>query len=42
LVAHENYDVVREAIGMLEETWNEKITGTPFPFKYGEYSYFLS
>jgi hypothetical protein len=42
LVTHENYDVVREAIDMLEEKWNEEITGTPFPFKDGEYSYFLS
>ena len=41
-VAHENYNVVRGAINMLEETWNEEIRGTPFPFKDGEYSYFLS
>jgi hypothetical protein len=41
-VAHENYEVVRELIGSLEETWDEVITGCPFPFKDGEHSYFLS
>ncbi|KAI5116307.1 hypothetical protein M0805_009633 [Coniferiporia weirii] len=41
-VAHENYEVVRGLIDDLEETWDEEITGTPFPFKDGEYSYFLS
>ncbi|THH10531.1 hypothetical protein EW145_g1261 [Phellinidium pouzarii] len=41
-VAHEDYEVVRRLIDNLEETWDEKITGTPFPFKDGEYSYFLS
>ncbi|KAF8519327.1 kinase-like domain-containing protein [Hysterangium stoloniferum] len=41
-VPHENYDVVRELIRSLEETWDEVVTGTPFPFKDGEYSYFLS
>lgn len=41
-VPHENYDGVREACDMLEETWDEEIRGTPFPFKDGEYSYFLS
>lgn len=41
-VTHENYDVVRKFIHNLEETWDEKITGSPFPFKDGEHSYFLS
>jgi hypothetical protein len=41
-VAHENYDVVQKLIGELEETWDEKISGSPFPFKDGEHSYFLS
>ena len=41
-VAHENYDAVRELIGSLEETWDETITGSPFPFEDGEHSYFLS
>ena len=42
LVSHEDYDDVRETIGMLGETWDEEITGSPVPFKDGEYSYFLS
>jgi hypothetical protein len=41
-VAYEDYDTVRELIGSLEETWDEEITGMPFPFKDGEHSYFLS
>jgi len=41
-VTHENYEVVRELISSLEETWDETITGSPFPFKDGEHSYFLS
>ena len=41
-VPHENYDVVRELISSLEETWDETITGSPFPFKDGEHSFFLS
>jgi hypothetical protein len=42
LVVHENYGAVRELIGGLEEAWDETITGSPFPFKDGEHSYFLS
>ena len=41
-VPHENYDVVRRLINSLEEQWDEEISGSPFPFKDGEYSYFLS
>jgi hypothetical protein len=41
-VAHENYDVVRKLISSLEGTWDETMTGSYFPFKDGEHSYFLS
>ena len=41
-VTHENYDAVQKLIGELEETWDENISGSPFPFKDGEHSYFLS
>jgi hypothetical protein len=41
-VAHENYDVVHQIICELEETWDETITGMPFPLKDGEHSYFLT
>jgi hypothetical protein len=41
-VAHEDYDTVRKLIDELEETWDETITGSPFPFKDGEHSYFLT
>ena len=41
-VAHENYDIVRELICSLEETLDGEITGSPFLFKDGEHSYFLS
>ena len=41
-VAHEDYDVVQKLIGELEESWDESISGSPFPFKDGEHSYFLS
>jgi hypothetical protein len=41
-VSHENYDVVHKLLCDLEETWDETITGSPFPFKDGEHSYFLS
>ena len=41
-VGHENYDAVQKLIGELEETWDENISGSPFPFKDGEHSYFLS
>lgn len=41
-IAHEDYDVVRKLIGELKETWDETITGSPFPLKDGEHSYFLS
>ena len=41
-VSHEHYDAVRMSIDSLEETWDETIAGSPFPFKDGEHSYFLS
>ena len=41
-VSHENFDVVRKLIVELEETWDESVTCSPFPFKDGEHSYFLS
>jgi hypothetical protein len=41
-VAHENFDAARKMIRSLEETWDEEITGSPFPFKDGENSYFLT
>ena len=41
-VADENYDFVHKAICELEETWDENISGSPYPFKDGEHSYFLS
>lgn len=41
-VAHENYDAVRRMIDSLEASWDEEIAGSPFPFKDGEYSFFLS
>jgi hypothetical protein len=41
-VSHGNYDVVRGLIDNPEETWDEEITGIPFPFKDGEHSFFLS
>ena len=42
LVDHENYEVARGLMDSLEKTWDEGITGMPFMFKDGEYSYFLS
>jgi hypothetical protein len=42
LVRYGNYDAVRPLIDGLEKTWDEDKTGAPFPFKDGEYSYFLS
>ncbi|KIM48624.1 hypothetical protein M413DRAFT_437823 [Hebeloma cylindrosporum] len=42
LVVHQDFDAVHKLINTLEETWDEEITGSPFPFKDGEYSYFLS
>lgn len=41
-VAHEDYDHLVGLIRSLEEAWDEEITGSPFPFKDGEHSYFLS
>ena len=34
--------LVREVISDLEGMWNVEMTGSPFPFKDGEHSYFLS
>jgi hypothetical protein len=42
LVPHENYNAVREVISDLEGMWDVEMTGSPFPFKDGEHSYFLS
>ena len=41
-VPHENYNAVREVISDLEGMWDVEMTGSPFPFKDGEHSYFLS
>lgn len=41
-VSHENYDFVRRKINEFEHLWDDEITGAPFPFKDGEYSFFLS
>jgi hypothetical protein len=39
---NENYNAVREVISDLEGMWDVEMTGSPFPFKDGEHSYFLS
>jgi len=41
-VPHENYNAVREVISDLEGMWDVEMTGSPFPFKDGEHSHFLS
>jgi Phosphotransferase enzyme family len=42
LVGHQDYDQIQRAIGRFGTAWEEGLTGSPFPFKDGEYSYFLS
>ena len=42
LVGHQDYDHIRRAIDRFGTVWDEGLTGSPFPFKDGECSYFLS
>jgi hypothetical protein len=42
LVGHQDYDHVKRAIDRFKKAWDEDLTGSPFPFKDGEYSYSLS
>lgn len=42
LVGHEDFDRIKRAIDRFETAWDEGLTGSPFPFRDGEYSYFLS
>ena len=42
LVSHESFDTAKKAIGRFETVWDEDLTGSPFPFKDGGYSFFLS
>ncbi|KAG0707244.1 kinase-like domain-containing protein, partial [Suillus ampliporus] len=41
-VSHESYAAVLESLEGLKESWREDISGSPFPYRDGEYSYFLS
>ena len=44
LVSHEDYDRVKRAVDRFETAWNEDLsmTRSPFPFRDGGHSYFLS
>lgn len=42
LVSHEDFDRIKRAVDRFEAAWDEGLTGSPFPFKDGRYSYFLS
>lgn len=44
LVYFDEYDAVRKQLRNLEKSgsWDEEMTRCPFPFKDGEYSFFLS
>ena len=42
LVDHQDYDRIQRAIDRFGTAWDESLTSSPFPFRDGKYSHFLS